>query len=62
MAPTPRPEGWKGGSEDFSIVRTLDGHIADDRFKVDEGDFSLHRNERTGFEQADLKGDDYGRR
>lgn len=61
-APTPRPADWKGGSEDFSILRTLDGHIATDRFATDEGDMDDHRNERTGFAQADLSGDDYGLR
>ena len=23
----PRPDGWKGGSDDYEIVRTLDGHL-----------------------------------
>lgn len=28
MAPTPRPKGWKGGSEDFSFVNTFHGHVS----------------------------------
>lgn len=28
MARTPRPEGWQGGSEDFTFTRTLEGHRA----------------------------------
>ena len=57
--PTPRPAGWKGGSEDFGFVRTLDGHIAVDLFDAgsdDEGRFG-HRNARHSFEDADLGGE-----
>lgn len=28
MAPTPRPQGWQGGSEDFGFVNTLNGHVS----------------------------------
>lgn len=59
MAPTPRPDGWIGGSEDFGFLRTFDGHIATDRFATGEdidGDFA-GRNVRKGFEAADLSGD-----
>lgn len=24
----PNPPGWKGGSEDFGFIRTLDGHLS----------------------------------
>jgi hypothetical protein len=57
--PTPRPAGWKGGSEDFGFVRTFDGHIAVDLFEVgtdDEGRFG-HRNARKGFDRADIGGE-----
>lgn len=28
MAPTPRPAGWKGGSEDFGYLNTFHGHVS----------------------------------
>lgn len=28
MAPTPRPDGWKGGSDDFGFVNMLHGHVS----------------------------------
>lgn len=56
MAPTPRPDGWQGGSEDFAFLRTLDGHEATDRFAT-PGECESGRNARKGFEQADLSGD-----
>jgi hypothetical protein len=59
MAPTPRPDGWKGGSEDFGFLRTLDGHIATDRTgsssKMNER--FTYANVRWGFEEADLNGE-----
>lgn len=66
MPPTPRPDGWKGGNEDFGIVRTLDGHIASPAPSADASDVSHNRlaesadygrNERRGFDSADLSGD-----
>lgn len=54
MPPTPRPDGWKGGSEDFTFVRTLDGHTATERYSVD-GNLEDQRNERS-FDEADLNG------
>lgn len=47
----PTPEGWKGGSDDFTFVRTLDGHMTgpkdgdweDDQIK----DADMRRNART---------------
>ena len=59
MPPTPRPAGWEGGSEDFAILRTFDGHVAVDLFEQgsdDEGRFG-HRNARKGFDAADIGGD-----
>lgn len=60
MAPTPRPDGWKGGSEDFGFIRTLDGHIATDRYATGDAtaeNTESHRNARHGFAEADLSGD-----
>lgn len=61
MAPTPRPDGWQGGSEDFGIVRTFDGHISsptpDGSQSKLANDADYGRNERRGFENADLSGD-----
>lgn len=61
MAPTPRPAGWKGGSEDFGFLRTFDGHRAPQFQTVgsDEDRFG-YANVRWGFDQADLNGDYYG--
>jgi hypothetical protein len=46
--PNPQfPDRWQGGSNDFGIVRTFDGHRAVNRFKTDdwsEDDFD-RRNE-----------------
>jgi len=62
MAPTPRPKGWKGGSENFGFLRTLDGHISTDRTGMSDDDRERfgYANVRWGFEQADLSGDYYG--
>lgn len=56
--PTPRPDDWKGGSEDFGFLRTFDGHIAVDLFATsdEEGRFG-RRNTRKSFESADLEGE-----
>jgi hypothetical protein len=60
---TPRPAGWKGGSEDFGFLRTFDGHIANDRVGSASADDDEARfggaNVRWGFDRADLSGD-YG--
>jgi hypothetical protein len=58
MAPTPRPAGWKGGSEDFGFLRTYDGHIATDRTGgTNDPDLAFgYANVRWGFENADLNG------
>jgi hypothetical protein len=58
--PTPRPDGWEGGSEDFAFLRTFDGHIAVDLFGTGdeaEGGRFGHRNARKNFEGADLSGE-----
>lgn len=62
MAPTPRPKGWKGGSESFGFLRTLDGHLANDRTGQSSAESERfgYANVRWGFEQADLSGDYYG--
>lgn len=63
MAPTPRPEGWQGGSEDFGFIRTLDGHLAEDHFATGaeaEDNVRSGRNARKSFEDADLSGEGYG--
>lgn len=60
MAPTPRPDGWQGGSEDFGFIRTFDGHIAEDMFATGEDtdcNTRSNRNARKSFEEADLSGD-----
>lgn len=59
MAPTPRPEGWKGGSEDFGFLRTLDGHISNDRVgsSLKARERFGFANVRWGFDEADLSGD-----
>lgn len=59
--PTPRPAGWKGGSEDFGFLRTFDGHLANDRVGSDTDDEARfgYANVRWGFEEADISGD-YG--
>lgn len=66
MAPTPRPDGWQGGSEDFGFLRTFDGHLASDRFSVGDEDTDANltpgRNVRDGFAEADLSGTDYADR
>jgi hypothetical protein len=59
MASTPRPAGWKGGSEDFGLLRTLDGHVAAVHDAKKESDKFGNANVRWGFEEADLSGD-YG--
>jgi hypothetical protein len=58
MAPTPRPAGWKGGSEDFGFLRTFDGHIASDRVGgTKDPDLTFgYANVRWGFENTDLNG------
>jgi hypothetical protein len=59
MAPTPRPDGWKGGSEDFGFLRTFDGHIGTDKTgssNLDSERFG-YANVRQGFAEADLSGD-----
>lgn len=59
--PTPRPAGWKGGSEDFGFLRTYDGHVANDRVGSDPDDMARFgfANVRWGFDSNDLSGD-YG--
>jgi hypothetical protein len=58
MASTPRPDGWKGGSEDFGFLRTLDGHIATDRVGTNDPTAVFgYANVRWGFDEADLGGD-----
>jgi hypothetical protein len=59
MAKTPRPDGWKGGSEDFGLLRTFDGHISTDRTgSSSEADERFgYANVRQGFDEADLGGD-----
>jgi hypothetical protein len=57
MAPTPRPKGWKGGSEDFGFLRTFDGHIATDKTSSEEHDQFGSANVRWGFDSADIGGD-----
>lgn len=57
MPQTPRPEGWKGGREDFTFVRSFEGHLSigivgDDPEVVD---IAYKRNART-FSEADLSG------
>jgi hypothetical protein len=62
MAPTPRPDGWKGGSESFGFLRTFDGHLGTDKTgssNLDRERFG-YANVRWGFDQADLGGDYYG--
>lgn len=58
MAPTPRPDGWKGGSEDFGFLRTFDGHLGTNPYKGDDpgatADEDARRNVRWGFDQADI--------
>lgn len=55
---TPRPAGWKGGSEDFGFLRTFDGHVAPELTgQGDEDERFGHANVRWGFEEADLSGD-----
>lgn len=59
--PTPRPAGWKGGSEDFGFLRTFDGHISNDRvgnINDDRANFG-YSNVRWGFDRADIGGTDY---
>lgn len=57
MARTPRPEGWQGGSEDFTFVRTLNGHIAADPFNQSDSDVDAdYRRNALSFEDADLGG------
>lgn len=58
MANTPRPAGWQGGSEEFEILRTFDGHIGvnsrtDPEFAAN---ICARRNTRRGFEEADIGG------
>lgn len=59
MAPTPRPAGWKGGSEDFGFLRTFDGHTAPDLVGSGEDDAIRfgYANVRWGFDNADIGGD-----
>lgn len=52
----PNPDGFKGGREDFTFVRTLDGHISQSADKSD--DFDARRNART-VDDADLSGTNY---
>lgn len=63
MAPTPRPDGWKGGSEDFGFLRTFDGHLGTNPYKGDDdgmcADEDARRNVRQGFDEADI-GTAYG--
>ena len=57
---TPRPAGWKGGSESFGFLRTFDGHISTDRVgsMVDDEDGKFgFANVRWGFDEADIGGD-----
>lgn len=55
----PNPDGWKGGSEDFTFVRTLDGHKSIRRYSDDEtANEDTHRNARTT-DNADLGVMDY---
>lgn len=56
MAPTPRPEGWQGGSEDFDFLRTFDGHRAADHYATGDADKFGGRNDRDGFDSADIGG------
>lgn len=56
MAPTPRPKGWKGGSENFGFLRTFDGHLGvnvetDEEFAAEDS----RRNVKYGF--RDIGGD-----
>ena len=51
--PKPYPEyNESGAGEDFGYLRTFDGHIATDRFGVDDG--RSHRNARKGWDEADI--------
>lgn len=59
--PTPRPDGWTGGSEDFSFLRTLDGHRGVNPFYTPgdpAADADWRRNAKHGFVEADLGGID----
>lgn len=54
----PRPEGWKGGSDDFEFVRTLDGHLGINFHENSElsSNIEARRNCRTT-DNVDLGGD-----
>ena len=57
----PNPDGWQGGSEDFTFTRTLDGRRSVN-VETDPSlasDFNWRRNTRTP-DEADLGGRDYG--
>lgn len=55
----PNPDGWKGGREDFTLLRTLDGHRTLGEFSEDEtADADKRRNARTTG-NVSLSGTDY---
>lgn len=55
----PNPDGWKGGREDFTFMRTLDGHRTLGEFSEDEvADQDRRENARTTA-NADLGGAKY---
>jgi len=58
MRNRPNPEGFVGGSEDFTFTRTLDGHMGINPFDESPrvSDFDWRRNSRHT-DEADLGAD-----
>ncbi len=55
MAKYPKPDGWKGGTVESSVLRTFDGHIG---MNYETDPMIDRRNERS-FDAADIGGENY---
>lgn len=56
----PKPDGWKGGSDDFGFLRTLDGHRGTNPNIPDPGneaDEDFRRNVHHGYGDDEFDAD-----
>lgn len=58
MPQAPHPDGWKGGSENFGILRTFDGHLGTNPYKGsdpgEDADEDARRNVKWGAAASDI--------